>query len=203
MILVTGGSRSGKSEFAEKLTMRKNKMQKDEMQKNGTQGGGRFLYMATAKITDAEMQRRVEKHQARRSSQWTTHEGYKALWKVLEEASGQYDGILLDSVSTMLTNMLFDFIGDVDWDTFDFASVDYKKAENEIIPVFEKLGRTAKALAAPLVIVTDETGLGVVPDTYLGRAFRDMLGLANQKLAAAADEVYFVVSGIPVKIKGE
>lgn len=188
MILVTGGTRSGKSEFAEKLAMR---------------GGERYLYMATAKITDDEMARRVEKHQARRSHQWTTHEGYTELWRVLEQECGKYDGILLDSVSTMITNLLFDFIGEVDWETFDFADVDYKAAENEIIPVFEKIGQTAARLNLPLVIVTDEIGLGVIPDTYLGRAFRDMMGLANQKLAEAADEVYFVVSGIPVKIKGD
>lgn len=188
MILVTGGTRSGKSEFAEMLVMAQ---------------GDRYLYLATAKVTDAEMARRVERHQARRSNRWTTHEGYNALWKVLEETQGQYDGILLDCVSTMVTNLLFDFIGDKDWDTFDFADVDYKEAERQIIPVFEKIAQAAKTYHSPLVIVTDEIGLGVVPDTYLGRAFRDMQGLANQVLAAASDEVYFVVSGIPVKIKGE
>ena len=175
MILVTGGTRSGKSEFAEQLVMRR---------------GERYLYMATAKITDEEMARRVEKHQKRRSSRWTTHEGYHELWRVLEEEGKNYDGILLDSVSSMLTNLLFDFIGEVDWDTFDFADVDFKAA-------------AAEQRKLPLVVVTDEIGLGVIPDTYLGRAFRDMMGLANQKLAAAADEVYFVISGIPVKIKGE
>lgn len=188
MILVTGGTRSGKSEFAEQLVMRR---------------GERYLYMATAKITDEEMARRVEKHQKRRSSRWTTHEGYHELWRVLEEEGKNYDGILLDSVSSMLTNLLFDLIGEVDWDTFDFADVDFKAAEQEIIPVFEKIAAAAEQRKLPLVVVTDEIGLGVIPDTYLGRAFRDMMGLANQKLAAAADEVYFVISGIPVKIKGE
>ena len=132
MILVTGGTRSGKSEFAEMLVMAQ---------------GDRYLYLATAKVTDAEMARRVERHQARRSNRWTTHEGYNALWKVLEETQGQYDGILLDCVSTMVTNLLFDFIGDKDWDTFDFADVDYKEAERQIIPVFEKIAQAANLFA--------------------------------------------------------
>lgn len=186
MILVTGGSRSGKSEFAEKLVM---------------DYGSRYLYMATAKVTDEEMAERVRRHQARRSESWVTHEGYRELEKVFPEIKGQYDGILLDSVSTMVTNLLFDFIGDVDWETFDFADVNYKQAEKEIMEVFEKLAEAACETEAPLVIVTDEIGMGVIPDTYLGRGFRDIIGLANQKLAAMAESVYFVVSGIPMKIK--
>lgn len=187
MILVTGGCRSGKSEFAEELVKSM---------------GQHYLYLATAKITDDEMARRVERHQARRSDCWDTHEGYYALEKVLEETQGQYDGILLDCVTTMVTNLLFDFIGDKDWDTFDFADVDYKAAEQFIIPIFEKIAQAAAAYGSPLVVVTDEIGLGVVPDTYLGRAFRDLQGFANQVLAKASDDVYLVVSGIPVHIKG-
>lgn len=186
MILVTGGSRSGKSEYAEQLTMAM---------------GSRYLYLATAKITDAEMARRVEKHRARRSASWTTHEGYTELEKVIADAAGKYDGMLLDSISTMVTNLLFDFIGNVDWDTFDFADVDYKAAETFITEQFEVLGRSAAKLKVPLVAVTDEIGMGVIPETVLGRAFRDILGLVNQRMASYADEVFFVVSGIPVKIK--
>lgn len=189
MILVTGGCRSGKSKFAEQLV---------------TSMGSHFLYLATAKITDAEMARRVEKHRQRRSSQWDTHEGYDDIPEVLGQPGngpGAWDGILLDSVTTMVTNLLFDHIGDVDWDTFSFDSVDYGAAQAMILAHFKKICGAASAL--PLVFVTDEIGLGVVPETSLGRNFRDILGIVNQYLAKACTEVYFVVSGIPMKIKGE
>lgn len=195
MILVTGGCRSGKSEFAEQLV---------------TSMGSHFLYLATAKITDEEMARRVEKHRQRRSSQWDTHEGYDDIPEVLGKctASGDFgkdgrlwDGILLDSVTTMVTNLLFDHIGQVDWDTFSFDGVDYGAAQAMILGHFERICEAASAL--PLVCVTDEIGLGVVPETSLGRNFRDILGTVNQYLAKACGEVYFVISGIPMKIKGE
>lgn len=187
MILVTGGCRSGKSEFAEQHV---------------TSAGSRFLYLATAKITDREMELRVEKHRSRRSSRWDTHEGYKDLAAVLAGMdSCIYDGILLDSVTTMVTNLLFDGIGDVDWDSFSFESVDYEAAAAAILAQFEALCRAAGPL--PLCFVTDEIGLGVVPETCLGRNFRDILGSVNQYLASVCTDVYFVVSGIPMHIKGE
>ena len=215
MILVTGGSRSGKSEYAENLAMHypaaacQEKLQNlsspeyaGKLQnKSESQNNAHYAYLATAKITDDEMAERVRRHQARRSEVWQTYEGYMHLETLLHEIQGKYEGILLDSVSTMITNLLFDFIGDVDWDTFDFADVDYKRAEQVILKQFELLADAAEATDAPLVIVTDEIGLGVIPETPLGRAFRDMMGLVNHALAKRAETVYFVVSGIPVKIK--
>lgn len=186
MILVTGGCRSGKSEFAERLTKT---------------GGSRFLYMATAKITDEAMAERVRRHQARRTDAWDVHEGYVNLEDVLVSEAEKYDGILLDSASTMVTNLLLDDIGDADWDSFDFSTVDYKAAEEKIVEQFLRFAEAAKTCGTKLVVVTDEIGLGVVPDTYLGRAFRDILGRINQLLAAAAEDVWFVVSGIPVAVK--
>lgn len=215
MILVTGGSRSGKSEYAENLAMHypaalcQEKLQnlsspeyaKILQNRSESQNNAHYAYLATAKITDDEMAERVRRHQARRFVAWQTYEGYMHLEDVLQDIQGKYEGILLDSVSTMITNLLFDFIGDVDWDTFDFADVDYKRAEQVILKQFELLADAAEATGAPLVIVTDEIGLGVIPETPLGRAFRDMMGLVNQALAKRAETVYFVVSGIPVKIK--
>lgn len=202
MILVTGGSRSGKSEYAENLTMHyPAAVCQEKLQNLLHPEDARYAYFATAKITDDEMAERVRRHQERRSAAWQTYEGYTHLEEVLHEIQGKYEGILLDSVSTMITNLLFDFIGDVDWDTFDFADVDYKRAEQVILKQFEILADAAEVTGAPLVIVTDEIGLGVIPETPLGRAFRDMMGLVNQALAKRAESVYFVVSGIPVKIK--
>lgn len=188
MILVTGGCRSGKSAFAEELVMQDRK--------------GPWLYIATAQVTDPEMEERVRKHSERRGDAWETYEGFKGLGEVLsgKEMAG-FKGILLDSVTTMVTNLLFDFIGDVDWEDFNFEQVDYGKALDNIMKAFEALCRGAAGL--PLVMVTDEIGLGVVPETCLGRNFRDILGTVNQYLAAVSDSVYMVISGIPVQIKGE
>ena len=186
MILITGGCRSGKSEFAEKLI---------------SGSGSRFLYMATAQITDDAMAQRVLKHQQRRSSAWETHEGYADLCEVLKEGSGKYDGILLDSVTTMTTNLLFDFIGEKDWDQFDFSQVDFKAAYDWILEHFRRLVQAVVSAGVPFAAVTDEIGLGVVPQTYLGREFRDILGKINQFLAKSAQDVWLVISGIPVKIK--
>ncbi len=193
MILVTGGCRSGKSAFAEELVTRDT--------------AGPWLYVATALITDPEMEARVKKHQQRRGDGWKTWEGFRNLGNALAvreitgwEISG-FKGILLDSVTTMTTNLLFDFIGDVDWDHFQFEQVDYSRAQDYIMDNFKALCQAGKAL--PLVMVTDEIGLGVVPETCLGRNFRDILGTVNQYLAAVSDSVYMVISGIPVQIKGE
>ena len=145
--LVIGGAASGKSEYAENLAMHypsaacQEKLQnllspeyaKILQSKPKSQNNAHYAYLATAKITDDEMAERVRRHQARRSEVWQTYEGYMHLETLLHEIQGKYEGILLDSVSTMITNLLFDFIGDVDWDTFDFADVDYKRAEQVIL----------------------------------------------------------------------
>lgn len=192
MILVTGGCRSGKSAFAETLVTR------DKT--------GPWLYVATALITDPEMEARVKKHRQRRGDSWKTWEGFRNLGNVLAgrdisgwEISG-FKGILLDSVTTMTTNLLFDFIADVDWEHFQFEQVDYNQAQDYIMDNFKALCQAGKDL--PLVMVTDEIGLGVVPETCLGRNFRDILGTVNQYLASECTSVYMVISGIPVRIKG-
>ncbi|WP_418462889.1 bifunctional adenosylcobinamide kinase/adenosylcobinamide-phosphate guanylyltransferase [Frisingicoccus sp.] len=199
MILVTGGCRSGKSEYGEKLV--------EAM-------GERRLYVATGKVFDDEMAQRVEKHKERRGELWITHEGYLDL-EDLDYAG--FDGILLDSVTSIVTNLLFDFIGgltaaeaagDSDMDfsedsDIDFAAIDFDEAESFIMEKFQKFTAAVEEKRLPYVMVTDEIGLGVVPETPLGRGFRDILGRVNQYLAAQAERVYFVISGIPVQIKAE
>ena len=182
MILVTGGCRSGKSEYGEKRTEAL---------------GMHRLYIATGLVFDDEMRRRVDNHKKRRGPLWITHEGYKDLEKI--DYAG-YDGILLDSVTSMVTNLLFDRIG---LDDSQYDRADYGKVEKEILEIFERLTDRIAEEDWPFVCVTDEIGLGMVPETPLGRAFRDILGRVNQLLAAKASEVYFVVSGIPVPIKSE
>lgn len=186
MILVTGGCRSGKSEYGEKLV--------EAM-------GRRRLYVATGKVFDEEMARRVDKHKERRGELWITHEGYTEL-ETLDYTG--FDGILLDSVTSMVSNLLFDFIDTPEQkEGEDFSTVDYAAAEVYIMDTFQRLQAAVAEKNLPYVMVTDEIGLGVVPETPLGRGFRDILGRVNQYLASEAAEVYFVISGIPMRIKAE
>ena len=179
MILVTGGCRSGKSEYGEELAAAM---------------GEKKLYIATGRIFDKELERRVEKHRQRRGPLWTTHEGYSHLEDL--DYNG-YGAILLDSVTAMATNLFFDEVGE----STDYEAVDYETVEKHILAVFVQLAERVLENKIPMIMVTDEIGLGVVPGTPLGRGFRDILGQVNQYLAKSAEEVYLVISGIPVRIK--
>ena len=182
--LITGGARSGKSTFAEDLAMKL---------------GEKILYVATAKPIDEEMKDRIKKHRERRPEIWDTLEQYRGLAAVLPEKSKDYDGILLDCVTIMSTNIIFD----------EPAML------REEIPFGEML-RTEEILTAEiadfiscfsrlecdLILVTNEVGLGLVPEYPLSRFYRDALGRVNQALGRAADEVWFVSCGCPLKMKG-
>ncbi|WP_264850796.1 bifunctional adenosylcobinamide kinase/adenosylcobinamide-phosphate guanylyltransferase [Clostridium omnivorum] len=179
VILVTGGSRSGKSKYAE------------EMLKNRDE----VLYIATAIITDAEMENRIKKHIERRNEKWTTYEGFKDLDLVLE--SNKEDTIMLDCVTIMLTNLMFSTERDFDNMSLEEVEILYKQIENQ----FYKLISKAKELNKTLIMVTNEVGYGLVPEYKISRIFRDMAGSINQFIASLCDEVYLVACGLPVKLK--
>ncbi|QGU94414.1 bifunctional adenosylcobinamide kinase/adenosylcobinamide-phosphate guanylyltransferase [Clostridium bovifaecis] len=179
-ILVTGGSRSGKSKYAEELLKDKNSV----------------LYIATAIDLDDEMRDRINKHKERRNKNWGTFEGYKGLDKVIENCKEEY--ILLDCVTIMITNFLVEKERD-----FDAISKDeIERLQRNIEEEFNALIESAKKKDKTLVMVTNEVGLGLVPEYRLGRIFRDIAGIVNQKLAVLSEEVYLVTCGIPLKIKG-
>ncbi len=177
--LITGGSRSGKSEFAEKIL----------------ENEADVLYIATSIITDEEMEERVKKHRDRRKNSWETYEGYKKLDEQIELYKGS--SIMLDSVTTMLTNMIFE--NDIDFEKVAKAEIGnvLDLAKNE----FKKFIDKAKEENKNLIMVTDEVGSGLIPEYKLGRIFRDLLGSLNQYIAALCDEVYLVCCGIPLKLK--
>ncbi|ATW28119.1 bifunctional adenosylcobinamide kinase/adenosylcobinamide-phosphate guanylyltransferase [Candidatus Formimonas warabiya] len=182
-ILVTGGARSGKSKFAEKLV-------KDL--------AGPVLYVATAQVFDEEMKLRVEKHRQSRPADWATVEAYRGLGKIVADQGDRYQGILIDCITIMVTNLLFD-LPEIQQEDFSRNSIE--QAETRIL---EEAGRLAQGIAsspATIVMVTNELGSGIVPEYPLSRIFRDIAGRVNQYLAEKADEAYFVVSGIPIKLK--
>lgn len=183
LTLVTGGARSGKSTFAEKLT---------------ADIGQKVLYIATAIAFDDEMKDRIKKHKESRPKEWDTFEGYKGLGQVIAEKGSSNDVILLDCVTVMITNLLFDYPG-MDFDKPSFEML--KEAEAFVSAEFDSLLAAALEGQANVVLVTNELGSGVVPENEISRAFRDIAGRINQRIAAKCNEVYLTVCGIPMKIK--
>lgn len=166
---ITGGARSGKSAFAEKLS--------SEMT-------GRRAYLATAQALDTEMAARIEKHRQDRGVQWDTYEEPLAVAELLEKLGGKYDIVLLDCLTLWLSNRMAHADGDA-----------------AVISHSDELARAIKDFDGYCIVVSNEVGLGIVPDNPLARKFRDFAGMLNQKVARIADEVYFVASGISMKIK--
>jgi adenosylcobinamide kinase/adenosylcobinamide-phosphate guanylyltransferase len=182
LILITGGARSGKSSFAEKMAA-------------GI--SDKVLYIATAVAFDEEMQDRILKHKQSRPQAWRTYEGYRDLDKVILD-SNYHDVILLDCVTVMLTNLLWEYPG-MDFETPSQEVLD--KAEEYVRGEFDKLLRAAQVYQGSLIMVTNELGSGLVPEAPIARSFRDIAGRVNQQIAAHCQEVYLTVCGIPMQIK--
>jgi adenosylcobinamide kinase/adenosylcobinamide-phosphate guanylyltransferase len=182
IILVTGGARSGKSSYAEKLA-------KDTI--------GNILYIATSIPFDEEMKLRVKKHKAQRPKEWETFEGYKDYDINLSEKLKNTNGVLLDCITNMVTNLILEKCTDVD----NINKEEILEIEAYVDGEINKLIELIEMNDSKFIIVTNEVGMGLVPEYPLGRLFRDIAGRANQILAKAAEEVYFCVSGIPVRIK--
>jgi adenosylcobinamide kinase / adenosylcobinamide-phosphate guanylyltransferase len=180
--LITGGARSGKSSYAEKVAAGLSE---------------KVLYVATAVAFDLEMEDRIATHKKSRPEAWDTYEGYKDLDKVIADANC-YDVILLDCVTVMLTNLLWEYPG-MDFETP--SQVVLAEAEEYVRGEFHKLLRSAEGYQGSLIMVTNELGSGLVPEAPIARSFRDIAGRVNQQIAAHCNEVYLTVCGIPIQIK--
>ena len=168
-VFITGGARSGKSAFAEKLA---------------SELAGKRAYLATAQALDPEMAARIEKHRKDRGLAWDTYEEPIAVAELLKKLSCRYDVVLLDCLTLWLSNIIAHTDGD---GVVSTRSKELVAAINDFNGV--------------CIIVSNEVGLGIVPDNPLARKFRDFAGILNQRVAQTADEVYFTAAGIPVKIK--
>lgn len=169
--LVLGGARSGKSTHAEKLA-------------TGSLHGAApraAVYVATAQAGDVEMATRIMAHRARRGGNWTTVEEPLKLDEALASAAGQGQPMLVDCLTLWLSNLMMD--------------------ERDLDEATDDLLRTLDHLAVPVVFVSNEVGLGIVPDTPLGRAFRDAQGRLNMRMAERADRVILMTAGLPLTLK--
>lgn len=183
LVLVTGGARSGKSSFAEGYV-------KDISNK--------VAYIATSIPFDEGMQDRVKKHKEQRPSQWTTVEKYFDIHKVIGDIKVSHDVALLDCLTIMCSNIMF-ADNAYDFDTLPRTEID--RIETVTLEQINLMIEEVRKNDLNLVIVTNELGMGIVPENRMARIFRDIAGKANQLVASKADEVFFVVSGIPMKIK--
>jgi adenosylcobinamide kinase/adenosylcobinamide-phosphate guanylyltransferase len=175
--LVTGGARSGKSSFAESLY----KDKKD------------VVYIATSKITDGEMEDRVRFHKESRPSCWRTFEGNYNLDKAL----GEERYYLLDCITVLTSNIMYDMTKDEERISIELQS----SVEDAIFNELKTLIDGVNDRGLELVMVTNEVGDSLVPESHLGRVFRDVQGRINQRIASISDRVYLVCCGIPVKLK--
>lgn len=179
IILVTGGARSGKSSFAEQLA-------------ENAVGG--IAYIATAEVRDAEMTERVNLHQMRRSERWMTIEAPFEAEFAFAQIPPNCNTVLFDCLTVYLSNLLLQRIG-------DGAATDREKRRKDILAAMDQLLGAVRSFSGTVIFVTNEVGNGIVPDNALAREFRDLAGIVNQKIAAAADEVNLVVCGLPLRIK--
>ena len=173
---MTGGARSGKSSFAENLTLKT--------------GEGRAAYIATARIFDDEMNFRVKLHRARRGDNWTTFEAPFAAEEKILEAGKTFNAILFDCVTIYVSN----FLCEVNLD-------DEKILYDNLRELIQKIIDAALSADTTTIFVSNEVGDGIVPENKLARRFRDLAGLANQMIAAHSDKVFLTVAGIAVDIK--
>lgn len=152
-------------------------------QKLAEQGWQHPLYLATAETLDQEMVERVKLHRTQRGPKWGCVEEPLDLARVIQTPMPKRDGILIDCATLWLANVLL------------------KEGEPAVQTRKKELITALRTSPCDVIIVSNEVGMGIVPDSALGRTFRDLQGWLNQDLAAIADEVLFVIAGIPLKIK--
>ncbi len=174
IIFITGGARSGKSSLA---------------LKPASLYTGKKAYIATAEPLDSEMCERIDLHKRQRGSGWHVIEEPLNIPDVIRKLMGEYPLIVLDCLTLWVSNLL----------TGQYEEMFIETEFQRLIKTLESFKMTP---GSQLIIVSNEVGLGIVPDNALARRFRDKAGILNQMVVELADEVYLAVSGIPLRIKG-
>ena len=177
LLLVLGGARSGKSAYAQQLAQ--------EL------GGSRVLFVATAQAWDEEMAQRITRHQQERSTAWRTLEAPHQVGQAIALELHDATVVLVDCLTLLVSNTMLRLS----------ESPDSAAAAAAVQAELTALLQTCQAHGATCIVVSNEVGLGLVPDNPLGRLYRDLLGQANQRLARHAEAVYFMVAGLPVEVK--
>lgn len=182
LVLMLGGARSGKSRLAEE---------------RAEKSTGPVAYIATAGVFDDEMADRVKKHRERRPGEWLTVEERLDLSAALGRVPLHYTTVIVDCLTLWLTNLLLDSYEE------GMTPAALSLLEGEIHTQLEEFCLLASQSPFQIIVVANEVGCGIVPESWLGRAFRDIAGRANQYLASQADSVCLAVAGLPLYVKGE
>jgi len=177
MIFVSGGSRSGKSRYAES---------------RAKEIPGQRTYIATCPIIDQEMEQRIARHREQRTDQnWITIEEPTDLVRALND-SIESKVVLIDCLTLWINNLLY-----------DAQSAQQNLSEDDIRARCEEVTEACRRGNRTIIMVTNELGMGLVPADPVSRLYRDLIGCCNQSLAALSDEVVFMVSGHPLFLKGQ
>ena len=145
--------------------------------------GRRVAFIATAEAGDEEMRQRITRHREERPAAWATIEAPLALEEALLECGHNFDTILVDCLTVWTANVM------------------QNQSQEQVVALADRLASTLRSMSASVILVSNEVGSGIVPDNELGRAYRDLLGAVNQRVAAAADEVVLLVAGCPLLVK--
>jgi adenosylcobinamide kinase/adenosylcobinamide-phosphate guanylyltransferase len=189
LILVLGGARSGKSGFAQSRAAELERAEKR-----------RVVYIATAAAGDEEMRRRIETHRASRPADWKTVEEPLRVSAAIDKHCAGRTAVIVDCLTLLVSNMAVKrCAGRPEAETIPPG--EESEVQAAVDAETDRIVETARAMDCAAIIVSNEVGLGVVPPSPLGRLFRDVAGRANQRLARESDEVYFMVAGIPQRIK--
>jgi adenosylcobinamide kinase/adenosylcobinamide-phosphate guanylyltransferase len=177
IILITGGSRSGKSAYAQTFA---------------ESISGIRTYVATCPCIDEEMEKRIQKHrEARQSSSWQTVEETKDLAGALQRVR-ESEVIMVDCLTLWINNLMYE------------AELQGKDiTEDDIAILCRRIIGVCDDLPGTVIFVTNEVGMGIIPENPASRLYRDLAGRCNQIIAACADTVIFLMSGIPLNIKGD
>ena len=184
-IFILGGARSGKSKFAQNLAKRL---------------GKNVLFVATGEPLDEEMSLRIKEHKRVRPGNWRTLEIDIRVGQRLKDQIGDADVVLLDCLTLLISNVI---LTPSEAKGKNLEKINPAEAEKRVMAEVEELVDCINKHESNFIVVSNEVGLGLVPETKLGRIYRDLLGKANQLLAQHASEVYFMAAGIPLKIKGD
>ena len=186
LTLVLGGARSGKSRYAQSLC----------------ESASCVIYVATARVEesadDNEMRERIARHRADRPAEWQTVEEPLDLSRAVRDSPIEA-ALLIDCATIWISNLM--------WECREKPAAEQNRlilaeVDNLIDAVrLRAEGLTGAGTAGEVIIVTNEVGGGLVPEHPVARAFRDLQGFANQRLAQAADNVVFIVAGLPLRLK--
>ncbi len=144
---------------------------------------GRRALIATAEATDEEMEDRISRHKQDRGSGWKTFEEPVTIARLIKVLDGRYPVIVIDCLTLWLANLIM-------------SGLDAEKETKRLVMTLKSIRKSK------VFIVSNEVGMGIVPENELARKFRDMAGRLNQRVSSVSDEVHFILSGIPIKIKG-